>query len=74
MRFSNILLATDFSPHADHAGDVAIALAQAVGGLRRLLTGSVAEAVIRRTPIPVLAVRLSDDSRVAEAAGAPPGP
>jgi nucleotide-binding universal stress UspA family protein len=155
MRFSSILLATDFSPSADHAADVALALAQAVGGtiemvhafiapvvvgpdggafaadtddltaatesaqaallearrqlearaggvpirsqallgpaveellrlaasgrydilimgshgrtgMRRLLLGSVTEAVTRRSPIPVLAVRLPEEARVAE--------
>jgi nucleotide-binding universal stress UspA family protein len=40
-------------------------------GLRHLLIGSVAEEVVRRAPVPVLTIRVSEDEQASEGATAP---
>ena len=70
MRLSHILCPTDFSPSAEHAADVALALASSVGGSITLLHAYIPPAVVApdgSTFLPAPA-RLLDVTDAAEAA------
>ncbi|MBX0324677.1 universal stress protein [Halomicroarcula sp. F13] len=49
---------------ADHDVDVVAMGTHGRSGLKRVLTGSVAEHVLRRSPVPVLSVRATEDTQV----------